>query len=245
MEEDSVSTPQAIRVSSADSCSNGATISDLHRSWSFSTSLKDIVLSWKYFNVIALAALTAKLAIIDSTLMQKATWTEVRTDLPYQAYAVQGFAAETFYNSGKPSGDGRTGGSMYDWFKDSLKVWSSSPGLLYNTFEGCTGTCFIDLPAAGFAIQCDEVTTQSVEYGNQTTFWYNKTATASTWEARDLYRQYGKTELFEISFETVIVNATTTDTQNGSHILMDLTWVQSSDVDERSVQYPEILGDHH
>jgi hypothetical protein len=48
-----------------------ATIKDLHRSWSFSTSIKNIAFAGKYFNLIVLAALTTKLTIIDSTLMQK------------------------------------------------------------------------------------------------------------------------------------------------------------------------------
>jgi hypothetical protein len=38
----------------------GATISQLNRSWQFSSSIKDVVLGAKYFNFIALAALAAK-----------------------------------------------------------------------------------------------------------------------------------------------------------------------------------------
>ncbi|KAI4733339.1 hypothetical protein E4T45_15151, partial [Aureobasidium sp. EXF-8846] len=49
-----------------------ATIQELHRSWTFSSSIKDIVLGGKYFSVIALAALAAKLTIIDGMLMQRA-----------------------------------------------------------------------------------------------------------------------------------------------------------------------------
>lgn len=38
----------------------GTTISQLNRSWQFSSSIKDVLLGVKYFNLIALAALAAK-----------------------------------------------------------------------------------------------------------------------------------------------------------------------------------------
>jgi hypothetical protein len=82
----------------------GSSIQDLHRSWSYSTSLSQIIFSLKGFNVIALAALTAKLTIIDSTLMQRATTTETRTDPPIQVYNISGFANETLGLTGQVSG---------------------------------------------------------------------------------------------------------------------------------------------
>nr|OQO05984.1 hypothetical protein B0A51_18122 [Rachicladosporium sp. CCFEE 5018] len=62
----------------------GATIHELHRSWAFSTSLKDIAFAAKYFNIIALAVLTAKLTMIDGMLMQKATTTCKRDSAHHQ-----------------------------------------------------------------------------------------------------------------------------------------------------------------
>jgi hypothetical protein len=44
--------------------------------------MKDIVFSLRYFNVIALAALTAKLTLIDSSLMQRATSTYLAWEQP-------------------------------------------------------------------------------------------------------------------------------------------------------------------
>jgi hypothetical protein len=67
-----------------------ATIKDLHRSWSFSTSIKNIAFAGRYFNLIALAALTTKLTIIDSTLMQKVFSTYVGTDRPVNVTNVFG-----------------------------------------------------------------------------------------------------------------------------------------------------------
>ncbi|KXT15383.1 hypothetical protein AC579_2197 [Pseudocercospora musae] len=55
----------------------GGTIENLHKSWTFSTSLKEALFAGKGFNVIALAALTAKSALIDGYLMQSALSTYI------------------------------------------------------------------------------------------------------------------------------------------------------------------------
>lgn len=51
---------------------NGATVSELHNSWSFSTLALDLLTAGKAFNFIRLAALTAKLALVDNLLLQQA-----------------------------------------------------------------------------------------------------------------------------------------------------------------------------
>ena len=114
----------------------GASIQDLHRSWSFSTSLKDIVFSLKHFNIIAMAALTAKLTIIDGTLMQKATTTEIRTDLPVNNTSIHGFANKTFPITGRTS-DPRfsTAGLMNLWTNDDFRIWSQSGGIFQNLWQ--------------------------------------------------------------------------------------------------------------
>lgn len=48
---------------------------DLHRSWSFSASVLELVTAGKWFNYIALAALMAKVALIDNVLLQQAVST--------------------------------------------------------------------------------------------------------------------------------------------------------------------------
>ena len=53
----------------------GSTVNELHNSWAFSTSIKDICLKNKFFNAVALAALMTKFAIIDGMLYQKGTYT--------------------------------------------------------------------------------------------------------------------------------------------------------------------------
>jgi hypothetical protein len=53
----------------------GATVQELHQSWSFSTSVLELLTAGKSFNIIALAALTAKLALVDNLLLQRAAET--------------------------------------------------------------------------------------------------------------------------------------------------------------------------
>lgn len=60
----------------------GSSIEDLSRSWTYSTSLKEVLFSLKHFNVIALATLATKLTLIDSSLMQRATSTYTAWEQP-------------------------------------------------------------------------------------------------------------------------------------------------------------------
>jgi hypothetical protein len=53
----------------------GGTVEGFFRSHTYSTSFVAVLTSGKHFNTIALAALMAKFAIIDSTLFQQATKT--------------------------------------------------------------------------------------------------------------------------------------------------------------------------
>jgi hypothetical protein len=51
----------------------GSTVEELHRSWGFSTSVLELLKAGKNFNIIALTALMAKVALIDNVLLQQAT----------------------------------------------------------------------------------------------------------------------------------------------------------------------------
>ena len=61
----------------------GATIKDLHNTWSFGSSISAIVLNLKYFNLAALAAVVTKLTIVDGVLFQRSTTTYVALGLPH------------------------------------------------------------------------------------------------------------------------------------------------------------------
>ena len=76
----------------------------------------------KYFNIIALAALTAKLMLIDSKLMQRATSTYQALDAPKPVHNVTGFVNQTFPITGTVAGVQEQPGLMMHWMGDTLKM---------------------------------------------------------------------------------------------------------------------------
>lgn len=129
--------------------------------------MKDVVLGAKYFNFIALAALTAKLTIIDGTLLQEAFGQEVRAD-PAAAVNVTGYANTTIPNTGRVSGRAAQPGLLAKNFNDNLKIWSQGGGLLPNGYQDCDGLCYLNVPGGGFGFDCNEPQTLSIDNGNTT-----------------------------------------------------------------------------
>ncbi|KAF2103501.1 hypothetical protein NA57DRAFT_72475 [Rhizodiscina lignyota] len=183
------------------------TIEQLQRSWAFSTSLKQIAFAGKYFNVIALAALTTKLLIIDAVLMQKATSTYLDTDPPVPI-ALKGFANATFPRTGGGSGTLSTSLIL------DLQMWYQRGGFYYNGdwFSGCNSTkddgsdytCILNVPGAGFEFDCSEAVSNKIDYGK--TLKSGSTA-----------------NLFHIGFEEVYANAN----QSYSYINMDVSFTRA------------------
>ena len=121
--------------------------------------------SLKYFNVIALAALTSKLMVIDSSLMQRATSTYVGAASPINNSNVTGFVNLTFPMTGTVEGIQQQPGLMSHWMGDTLKLWSKMGGVYPNQWHGCEGACFLHVPGIGFAFDCDDEIQTSVDYG--------------------------------------------------------------------------------
>lgn len=90
--------------------------------------MADLILSAKYFNIIALAALAAKLTFIDSTLMQRATDTYLAMDQPVATNHITGFANQTFPLTGTVTADNSQPGLVKHWMGDTLKMWNSMGG---------------------------------------------------------------------------------------------------------------------
>ena len=106
----------------------GATIKELHRSWQFSSSIKDVVLYGKYFNVIALAALAAKLTIIDGILLQKAATTEYTADIGRKTQ-INMYTNDTMpYTANIGDRSGHVS-SLIKWFGKNVENWSRSNGV--------------------------------------------------------------------------------------------------------------------
>ena len=132
----------------------GATIKDLHRSWTFSSSIKDIVLGGKYFNFIALAALAAKLTIIDSMLLQRATTTVISQDPGHNA-TVQSYHNNTMPLTGVFGDRSAEITYLNTWFNQDAETWYRTGGVFQNSYTRCNGTCLFDIEGTGFEIDCN------------------------------------------------------------------------------------------
>lgn len=145
-----------------------ATIEDLHRSWSFSTSIKNIAFAGKYFNLIALAALTAKLTIIDSSLMQKAFSTYVGTDVPVNVTNIIGNVNETMPITSTPTFGRSFEVGMSKALNLEMQAWSQQGSVYQSPFRNCEGTCYLNVPAAGFEIDCSPPVVTEIDNGKST-----------------------------------------------------------------------------
>lgn len=143
----------------------GSTIENLHKSWEFSSSIKAAALAGTAFNFIALAALTAKLTMIDGILMQSATTTVILPDKPV-VQLVQGWSNTTFPITGRRTGRSLVPGIIGTSFGSDLISWDNHPALLpYTKFQGCeNATCFLKVPGAGFEFDCTDPVPESVSW---------------------------------------------------------------------------------
>lgn len=146
----------------------GATIEQLHKSWSFSTSLKDVAFAGKYFNIIALAALTTKLTIVDNMLMQRATSTVNAQDPPVNISNVNLWANESIPVTGAVGGRSGAGELLTPEFNIDLFIWLQNGGLVPAYGAGCEGVCFLKVPAAGFEFDCTAPIVTPINYGYET-----------------------------------------------------------------------------
>lgn len=147
----------------------GATIKELHKSWSFATSMKEVFLAGRKFNTIALAALTAKLAIIDGVLMQSATKTEYDND-PARYNVSKAIMAATYDAipvTGWVSPGNNGPGFMTDALRENVNSWRTdilNPEVVSGAIYGCDGVCFANITGAGFEFDCDEPVTTAIDW---------------------------------------------------------------------------------
>jgi hypothetical protein len=215
----------------------GATIKDLHRSWTFSTSIKDAALAGKYVNVIALAALTAKLTIIDGMLMQEATSARIREDLPIE------MSANIFPFGNVRSSIPETGSRKLDsggsatWLStelgNALEIWANSGPLLSHGFGGCDGYCFLNVPAAGFEFDCTEESAKPINFGSRLMATGNSSSGLPG--PANNTRDVSEETVFELTF-TAVKNNTNADSRNASaaysYIQADFIYSQAQDTSD-------------
>jgi hypothetical protein len=171
----------------------GATVTDLHHSWGFSTSLVSLVKGWRYLNFIALAALAAKLAIIDSILLQRALQTFNAPD-PARNLTMQAPLITTWPATGiVTSSDQEVGSVRMDFQNSVVNAWSGgifSPTT--STFAGCNGVCQGTFEGIGFAFAPEIIPSEQVNLTDPK--WQNDTSVP----------------LFDVSFEMSWANSTKT-----------------------------------
>ncbi|EME85046.1 uncharacterized protein MYCFIDRAFT_83076 [Pseudocercospora fijiensis CIRAD86] len=169
----------------------GGTIKDLNKSWQFSSSVKEIALAGKAFNIIALTALVTKMTVIDSTLLQKAIGTYTQTDLIGLRHNVTwGFINETFPSTGAGFSTTEAGAGLQPWFNQDLLIWQVGGGVFPNqftTYDHENGviknpvtkkvktapwidkaTMYLNLSGAGFGVYCaeEDYSTTAIDVSN-------------------------------------------------------------------------------
>ncbi|EMC99606.1 hypothetical protein BAUCODRAFT_29977 [Baudoinia panamericana UAMH 10762] len=230
----------------------GATIKQLHRSWSFSMSLKDVLFKLKYFNFIALAALTTKLTIIDNMLMQKATYTYTDIDAPKFNHTAAIYANSTFpvtgYANMKKGGPGtlsqEVNWDIVSWQQNggALPAYGAGPKAL--DCKDCGGYYFLNVSAAGFEYDCTAPVTTPINLGQATknvTSWYDahngSSAADNTSSSSSDDPSATIPPLFSLNFTTIDSTGNTDDFTSDLHdvtgysyIQMDITWTNATDV---------------
>ncbi|KAH0363973.1 hypothetical protein KCU65_g7039, partial [Aureobasidium melanogenum] len=215
----------------------GATIKELHRSWQFSSSIKDVVLYGRYFNFIALAALAAKLTIIDGILLQKAAGTEVNSDPAKKfkdsiyANTTMPFTADFDDRSGEVEG-------LYDWFQTEVNGWSRNVGIFQNNYVRCNGTCLFDILGTGFGIDC-QTEELPINYGS--TVYQETMQLVLSNDTSGLEITPEKT-LFNITFDA-FYGATGID-GDYSRIAMNITFTNTTTSDNDTASCPGTMTRH-
>lgn len=148
---------QGITISWWRKAMKGATVEDLHQSWSFGTSMMALVTGWKFWNIMALTALCTKFAIIDSTLFQKALSTRTALGPPGQVQAPV-FALEAFPPTGTLNEAGNSTANMNYAMTWDTSFWIQSDTSIDSSYlEGfyeCAGLCSLTYRGIGFQSTC-------------------------------------------------------------------------------------------
>lgn len=179
-----------------------------------------MVLSFKYFNIIALAALTAKLTFVDSSLMQRATDTYLAMDSPDTVSNVTGFVNQTFPRTGTVTPVIEAPGLLTHSMGDTLKLWHKEGGVYPNYWKGCEGYCYVNVTGIGFAFDCDPQVQESINYGEQLNQALQNGVNGT------------RRTLFEISFDAHYSDgANTVSASESSHLLMNVTYTKAHEAE--------------
>lgn len=133
----------------------GATVEDLHKSWSFSTSVLELLTAGKSFNLIALCALTAKMALVDNLLLQKAAGSApstyeqsgIKLRLPTWQQQLPSNYVGTFNANGTVGAfSSNFSYILHDYASNGAFIQADSFDMFAEFTSTCTGTCFARVP---------------------------------------------------------------------------------------------------
>lgn len=151
---------------------NGGSLKTMHRNHSYSMSFIAVLTSGKHFNAIALAALMAKFAVIDSTLFQQATKVKLDYKRDYLRTPIKAWVGTEWPAGvgGIPGTDGQTR-ALSENFTGIINSFNSmiGNGKVHDNsvlFTGCPPgqTCVGQLDALGLDFNCS-LTIDNVDYG--------------------------------------------------------------------------------
>ncbi|KAH7346843.1 hypothetical protein BKA65DRAFT_595279 [Rhexocercosporidium sp. MPI-PUGE-AT-0058] len=152
-----IAVAQGIAISWWRKAMRGATIKDLHNTWSFGSSISAIVLNLKYFNLAALAAVVTKLTIVDGVLFQRSTTTYIALGLPHD-HIVTTFPTKHMPLTARLNSFGNDTDYLPYEYTYNIQNWlSSAYGSVYSVYgySDCEGICGVNSPNPGYVATCD------------------------------------------------------------------------------------------
>jgi hypothetical protein len=203
----------------------GATVAELHHSWSFSASVFDVLTAGRRFNLIALTALTAKLALLDNLLLQQSAKNFAGTSTQHNATMVYPIVQKLSNNWAGQFTPNGTAGFITGDFSQVLRDYSTygdAVGFFSDNYyqfldSRCTGRCTAIFPGFGVTVTCDPVKRSD----NYTVSKQNMLETARLQDAYDKWQE---------SFDDAMNSNTT-----------DLNATQTSPTPPVWSDYPELL----
>lgn len=196
----------------------GSSLKTLHKNHAFSYSFYSIVTSGRHFNLIALAALMTKFAVIDSTLFQKATKTAITQQVAYANATVTGWIETQWvpHSGGIPGDEGNIKTVDAAW-ASVLEAYTGkiANGKMHDALEGNASffgcpfrqECSGEIKAMGFGFNCS-TTVEDVDYGLQRQSQMGGVSSFPLWDIR-----------FNASW--------TSETKRYASIVLDMLYVDS------------------
>ncbi len=176
-------------------------------------------------DVIALAALAAKLAILDAFFFQRATTTYTTQD-PAKNVTILGITAKAFPQTGfvvSPGLGAQTDFMIGDTYTPTVDTWETSNGFFENfqqLFRNCDGVCYTHVDAIGFEIECEK-TSNHTNYATGAINAYNEHQGSGSGDAS----QWTDLPIFNTSFGMRYADSA----KDYSRITMDLLYFDSDD----------------